>query len=216
MSFVIRPFQPTDSTVVRAIACQVAHRGEPAHDKYPSSDILADLLTGYYVEFEPEHIVLIEVDSQVVGYVMGTMDNRRYGLANTFIILPRLFIKALWKGEIFRPSTWLWFKDILINWRRLIFWRKTSFNSHEGHCHIGVVKEHRHKQLGHHLMEAFLDLAKQNKVTMLMASVHSENASAARFFESLGFNLVHRLDMIGLMDDEPLNYQALLYAKSLE
>src|SRR4051812_28964515 len=129
----IRPFNKADRNVIRKICCDVADRGEPIENIFPDREFAADLLTSYYTDYEPESSFVAEADGQVVAYINGCMDNRRYGLAVLFLIVPKLLIKGLMRGVFFRHEFKQMVKAMLKNWRRIFIWRKQSFHSHQGH-----------------------------------------------------------------------------------
>jgi hypothetical protein len=58
-------------------------------------DLFADLFTRYYCLYEPELSWVAEQDGEVVGYLQGCADTRRYLLAMLSSILPRLLGRVL-------------------------------------------------------------------------------------------------------------------------
>ncbi|MBF0490422.1 MAG: GNAT family N-acetyltransferase [Candidatus Omnitrophica bacterium] len=211
----IRPFNKTDRAALRQICCDVADRGEKIENFFPDREFAADLLTSYYLDYEPDSTFVADVDGAVVGYINGCLDNRRYGLAVMFLIIPKLIIKGLVRGVFFRREFLLIFKSMLKNWRRVFVWRKQSFHSHQGHLHIGVAKGFRTQSIGQKLVRALLDYARQNNIHELAASVHDGNTAACRFFEQLGFVARDQYPMMMAYGDSFKEYHSVSYVKSI-
>ncbi len=211
----IRPYQPQDREALRQICCDVADRGEPIELLFSDRVMAADLLTAYYTDYEPQSSLVAQVDGQVVGYINGCLDNRRWGLVMFFLLIPRLLVKGFKRGVFFRREFWCLCQAAVLNWRRLFYWRKHEFHSHQGHMHIGIAKAFRHQHIGELLVGEFCSYAKLRGVGQLAASLHEGNVTACRFFEGLGFNINERFPMIGIRLGVLEPYQALVYVKSL-
>lgn len=211
----IRPFQKTDRNAVRKICCDVADRGEPIENIFPDREFAADLLTCYYTDFEPESSFVAESNGKVVAYTNGCLDNRRYGLAVMFLIMPKLILKGLIRGVFFRREFIQIIKAMVKNWKRLFVWRKQSFHSHQGHLHIGVARDFRGHQTGRQLINTLLEYAKKNQVTEMAASVSDQNTSACLFFERLGFVAKDRYPMMMAYGDSFQVYHSISYVKTI-
>jgi ribosomal protein S18 acetylase RimI-like enzyme len=212
---IIRIFAKKDRPAVRAIACDTADRGEAIERLFPDREFAADLLTAYYTDFEPQSTFIAEDQGRVVGYIQGSFDNRRYGLVFFWILIPKFLCKAFKRGLFFRKDVWRIIKTAFSNWPRLFTWRQKSFHSHEGHIHIGIVKEFRGQHVGQKLVGTLAQYAKTQGVDLLTASVHDGNAEACRFFEHLGFSVRERHPMVMTRGSAIEHYNGLLYAKKI-
>ncbi len=210
-----RALKPQDIPLLRQLCCDVANRGKPVESIFPDRVLVADLLTNYYTRYEPSATFVAEAEGQVVGYINGCLDNRRYGLAMFWIIVPGVLLKAFKRGTFFNPIFWQHIAAMLRNWRRLFSWRRTSFNSHQGHMHIGIAETHRHQHIGERLVNALCDYARTKGAHEISASVHDANTAACRFFEKLGFTVRERHDMVVSHGHKIEQYQGLLYVKDL-
>lgn len=208
---IIRPFEVKDLQEIRVICCDVADKGDPIDQIFIHRNLAADLLTGYYMDFEPESTFVAEHEGKIVGYIQGSLDNRRYGLAMFFIVVPMALIKALKGGVFFDRSFWIVAGAMFRNWPRLFSWRKKSFHHHQGHIHLGIVKAFRHQQVGQALLAKFLSHAREHGAGEVTASVHDGNAAACRFFERNGFEVVESYPMV--MPHE--EYRSLFYVKKI-
>jgi len=211
----IRPYKREDRDALRTLCCDVADRGGPIENFFPDREVAADLLTKYYTDYEPESTFVALCDGHLVGYINGCMDNRRYGLVVFWLLIPSLLIKAFKRGLFFRPEIGRLLRGMLKNWRRIFAWRKRSFNSHQGHLHIGIADDFRGQQVGRSLINALVEYAAGLGVSELEASVHDANKSAGVFFEAQGFTVRERYPMVLIRDGKEEPYHSLLYVKTI-
>src|SRR6185295_10181363 len=106
MTPTIRSFRAADRPAVRALACDTAERGEPVERFYPDRDVFADLLTRYYTDWEPASLWVAEQDGEVVGYLTGCLDTRRYRRVMAWRVVPAAILRGVFRGLLFRPETW--------------------------------------------------------------------------------------------------------------
>jgi ribosomal protein S18 acetylase RimI-like enzyme len=211
----IRPYTKTDRKLVRQICCDVADLGGPVEEAFFDRELIADMLTNYYTDYEPRSTFVAEADGKVVGYIQGCLDNRRYGLVFLFLILPKLIIKGFIRGVFFRSELWRFFIVMLKNSPRVYSWRKSSFHSHQGHLHIGLVASVRGHQIGKRLVETFWDHIKGHEIHEITASVHHKNADACRFFEKMGFIEGGRYPMVMGYGKTLKKYYSIQYVKKI-
>jgi len=211
----IRAYQVEDRQALRTLCCDVADRGAPIENFFSDRDVAADMLTKYYTDYEPQSTFVAQCDGHLIGYINGCMDNRRYGLAMFFLLMPAVLIKAFKRGLFFRSDIHQLLRGMLRNWRRIFVWRKKSFHSHQGHLHIGIMKDFRGQQVGQHLISTLVDHALGVGMGELAASVHDANKAAGAFFEAQGFVIRERYPMILIRDGKEEPYQSLLYVKTI-
>jgi hypothetical protein len=112
--FTIRDYRATDRAAVRHICCQTGYMGDPIAPLYRDAESFADMFTAYYTDEEPEHMLVVEHEGQVVGYVCAALDSRkvpdpaRYAMKH-----------VLTRGVCFRPGTaafyWRGLGDVIGN-----------------------------------------------------------------------------------------------------
>lgn len=214
-AILIRSFQAGDREAVRTICCDSADRGEPIERIFFDRPWAADLLSLYYTDYEPSSIFVAQISGRVVGYILGCLDNRRYGLVMMWLVGPRLVLSGLVRGVFFQESFWQIVKGACRNWKRLFHWRKKFFHSHQGHMHIGIDKSSRGLGVGTQLVEALLKHAQTQGIEELAASVHSKNTSACHFFEQAGFSIKDRYPMVESRGDRLEEYTSVLYVKNV-
>lgn len=212
---IIRGYKASDRQAVRGICGDTADKGGPVENFFTERDCIVDVLCAYYTDYEPQSLFVAEHDSHVIGYVMSCMDNRRYGLAMAFIIIPKALLKAFVRGVLFEAQFWCLLGGMMQNWPRLFAWRKKSFHSHTGHIHLGISKEYRARYLGVKLLDEILTHAKKQHIETLCASVHDGNVSAVRFFEKQQFTMMEKNPMVMYYAGKLVKYHSLLYVKKV-
>lgn len=111
--FTIRPYEPRDRCAVRAISLSTAMMGEPASRFLDADEVLADLLTRYHTDFEPESAFVAEKDGKVIGYLIGARDTRQAdGIFSRKVFWPAFF-KALGSGAFMKRKNWLVFWQVI-------------------------------------------------------------------------------------------------------
>ena len=189
---VIRPYEQRDREAVREICCDTADGGEPVEAFFPDREVFADLLTLYYTDYESSSTWVAELDGQVVGYLTGCLDTRRFLRVMAWRLVPRTFLKALVRGTLWHPQVVTLLSANLGGWLRGGFRREVSLWSYPAHLHVNLRKGNRGQQIGRQLVERFLEQARQAGSNGIHAGISSENERARRLFESLGFTLLAR------------------------
>ena len=189
-------YGPEDRPSVREIAYETADRGNPADNIFSDRQVLGDLLTIYYTDYEPGSLWVAESDGKVVGYLSGCLDTRRYFRLMAFVILPLVLIKAIFCGVFFRKSTWRLLKPALKSWRRGDFKRQIPLDKYPAHLHIDIKKEFRGQKIGQRLVEGFIGQLQQERIPGIHLSTHEDNTPAQKFFERQGFKEFNRYPTI--------------------
>lgn len=72
----IRPYGPADRTAVRRLCCETGFLGKPVDAFFQDRELFADLFTNAYLDYEPDWALVAEVDSRVIGYLLGAVSKR--------------------------------------------------------------------------------------------------------------------------------------------
>ena len=214
-SIAIRPFQGADRSGVRRIACDTADAGEPMENFFSDRELLADLLTRYYTDFDSRSTFVAVEGAAVAGYLTGCLDTRRFHRRMALKIFPLALAKAVARGVLFRSDTWRLIQAGLATWRAGASHRRIYFERYPAHLHINIDEAYRGQKIGHRLIEKFLDQAKAAGVPGIHLATRGDNTSGRAFFERVGFQL---------MDTEPaffpsstglIKQDVCVYARSL-
>jgi len=67
----IRKFESKDRGQLRSISHDTAFMGQPASVFFEGREVFCDALNLYFTDYEPESCFVAEVDSVVIGYLIG-------------------------------------------------------------------------------------------------------------------------------------------------
>ena len=182
----IRTYEPRDRAAVRRLCCETALRGEPVDRLFSDREVVADLLTRYYTDDEPEAAWVAECEGRVVGYLIGCLDRRRYQRLQTARVIPGASLRAIAGGALCRGETWRLLRAALHMWRMGKAGPRIP-DDYPAHLHVNLERAWRGRQIGERLVEPFLRQAGAARLRGVYASVRGDNPSARRFFERLGF-----------------------------
>ena len=193
----IRSYEPRDRAAVRRICCETADAGKPVEGFFRDRELIADLVTRYYTDFEPQHSWVAVCDGQVVGYLNGSMDGRRALRVTLWRIAPAGVIGALRRGTFCHRETWRLLWACLRTW-----WARGSrcdgayAIGDAPHLHVNLMPEARGAQVGTRLVDRFLEQVNALGGRTVEASVRGDNVAARRFFERFGFTEVARQKLV--------------------
>ena len=211
----VRPYAPRDRAAVRRLCCDTADRGEPMERFFRDREVFADLVTRYYTEHEPERTWIAEDGGQVVGYLTGCRDTRRYWRVMARRILPAVVGRMVWRGTWWHRQTWALLWGGARTWWGGGFRRPLPLDQYPAHFHIDLRQEARGHHVGQALITRFLDQLRAEGVPGVHLVTRDDNTTACRFFESVGFSLLSRHPMTIPIGASWEAHDALVYALRL-
>lgn len=211
----IRPFEPHDRAAVRQICADTADDGLPIERFFPDREVFADLLTRYYTEFEPESCFVAENGGDVIGYVTGCLDTKRFLRVMTWRIAPVVLIKAIFRGTLWHEQTVRLFSANTGLWLKNGYRRGSKFDGYPAHLHVNLRQGFRGRRLGHRLVETFCERARASGVHGVHAGVSAENPRACHFFEGLGFVELHCEPRLRKPDGSGAILHTIIFGKKL-
>jgi GNAT superfamily N-acetyltransferase len=187
-SFTIRPYEPRDRRAVRFISLSTAMMGEPAARFVDGDEVLADLLTRYHTDLEPQSSFVAEKDGEVIGYLIGALDTAQADRLSFFRTFWPTFFKALFTGFFLKTKNWRLFQQV-IPFAFCGGYNMPDFSrEYPATLHINILNGHRSMGIGAALMNAYLELLSEKKVKGLRMATMSEKAG--EFFARSGFQLL--------------------------
>ena len=214
MPYLVRPYHHQDRSAVRRIACDTADRGEPVEQFFRDREVFADLVTGYYTEYEPESLWIAEHDGEVIGYLTGCLDSLRRERIMVWRIVPQVLGKAICRGVVFSRQTGRWIIAGLRTQAQKAG-PQLSLKDYPAHLHVNIQQPFRGQQLGRRLLEQFLHQVHATGLKGVHATVRSDNPSSCRFFERAGFVLLNRQRVIFPYESSFLFHEKVIYGKRL-
>lgn len=155
---------------------------------FEDRELIADLLTNYYTDFEPESAWVAEqAGGEVVGYLTGCRDTSRFKRIMLWRIALRALFKAFWRGTWWAAST-----RRLLRWNLPIWWRSLGdqvvpLSGYPAHLHINLLREAQGQGIGRGLINRFLARLRSEGVPGVHLSTREDNTAALAFFEKMGF-----------------------------
>jgi GNAT superfamily N-acetyltransferase len=210
---IVRLYQPGDRAAVREICCDTADSGNPVERFFPDREVFADLLTSYYTDEEPQSSWIAEQSGEVVGYLTGCLETRRFLRAMAWRIAPRALLKALGRGTVWQPLTLRLLSANLGNWLRGGFRRAVPLHAYPAHLHINLRRGLRGQRVGQQLMERFFEQVRQANLSGIHAGVSADNATGRRFFEGCGFVELGRESRFRFPDTPDQETFTIIYGK---
>ena len=213
-SWIIRPYAPGDRAAVRQICCDTADAGRPVEAFFGDRELIADLLTTYYTDFEPASAwVAVQAGGPaiaggpvitggpvmtggVVGYLMGCRDTGRFRRIMFWWIVPRALFKAFWRGTWWAAST-----RRLVRCNLPILWRSLGHPAmlpagYPAHLHIDLRKGMQGQGIGRQLINQFFAQLRRAGIPGVHLSAREDNIAALAFFEKMGFVRIGRKPFI--------------------
>jgi ribosomal protein S18 acetylase RimI-like enzyme len=186
--YIIRKFEKKDREAVRKIACDSAFMGEPCEIFFSGRDFLADILTLYFTDYEPQSSFVAEIDKNVGGYLIGTRDSSNFMKVFLLKILPGLIFKFFFKGIIFRKKNIKYFFNLFHSLLKGELKGPEINKEYPALLHINIDEKYRKMKIGSALIEQFLDYLRSTEVPGVHLNAKSEHAAV--FFEKMGFSRV--------------------------
>lgn len=177
----IREFEDTDRDQIRKIATSTA-RGYPRTDL----QLVADLLTAYYMTYEPEHLLVAQAEDGVVGYLSGCFNSSRCRWIKATRVIPRAILNALIRGEVGWAELKYLGSYIYVGTHGGM--RNAPPPGYPAHFHINIKEGWRGQGLGTELAGKFLEILRKSGIRGVHVRVRRNDRRASRFFQSLGFS----------------------------
>ncbi|HER24990.1 MAG TPA: GNAT family N-acetyltransferase [Candidatus Atribacteria bacterium] len=186
-SIKIRNYQIKDREAIQKISLENIVLGEH-RDSIFDDEILADLLTKYFTDYEPLSCFVAVKVNQVIGYIIGAQDIRKMRRLMKHKIVPGLICKALGRRQLLRRNSLILLKNIISSYLKGEFISPDFSQEYPATLHINIRAEYRRQNIGSLLIDHFLDFLQKENVRGVHFGVVSE--SAKDFFIKLNFNIL--------------------------
>lgn len=186
----IRPYRPSDRDAVRALCVATALYGRPITPLVPDAGIVADALSSYYTDREPESLFVAEEAGAVTGYLAGCLDSRRFERDAARRVAPRCAAAFVARGLWLRAGLWRAAAALLAAGVRRHRIMRGVIPPYPAHCHVNVAAGGRRRGAGTALWAAF----RERLESCAAPGVHVSAATEAgkRFFGRAGFGILAR------------------------
>lgn len=188
---IVRKYLPQDREAVRRISCATSFLEQPHRDIFTDDELLADALTLYFTDHEPQSCFVAESQGRVVGYLIGAKNVRKmHGWRMESAMIFRLLMKAFRHGAVFSLRKWkfigYFFTSLLLG----EFIAPDLSREYPATLHINIERPFRSRGTGSRLMQAYLDFLRENGVRGVHLGTMSDSAGV--FFEKHGFREISK------------------------
>jgi len=155
----VRAYRPGDLAAVRRICADTGFLGQPIDPVFEDRGLFADYLTGYYTRFEPHALLVVEVQGEVRGYLMGC---RRPLLKQAYQFFANIAVavKALYRcyARPYQSSS-----RAFLRWVLLSSWREVPVAPRNTpHFHMNVLPDARSVRSTRALIQSFLNFLREH------------------------------------------------------
>ncbi|MCX8082742.1 MAG: GNAT family N-acetyltransferase [bacterium] len=186
----VRKYKKEDRLLIRKIYYDTAFLGESAEQFFYGRDVLSDLFTVYYTDYEPESLFVSEINGEVVGYLTGCKDIKKQKKIFMKKILPSVVIKFLLSRSILSSKNFLFLSNCLLSLFKKELITTDVSKDYPATLHINISSEYRGIGTGRKLIEAYLSYLQDEKIKGVYLTTISYNA--VKFFERQGFNILSK------------------------
>jgi ribosomal protein S18 acetylase RimI-like enzyme len=151
-------------------------------------EILADSLTRYFTDYEPDACWVALDQGRVIGYLIGTKDAKTAERVTFGRIVPPLFLKALCRGAFSKRNNWRFLGHLLLSLIHGEFASPDFSKDYPAMLHINIDKEFRGRSIGRRLVEQYLSFLKEEGLPGVHFGTLSQEAKI--FFDKLGFKVL--------------------------
>ena len=183
----IRGYQKEDRNAIREISIESSIFGEYRNAVF-DDEVLADLLTAYFTDYEPVSCFVAEKKEYVMGYILGTKDVRKMRNVLKRKVIPDVVKDLSGKGQLFRKDNLIFIKNIVFSYFKGEFVAPDFSPEYPATLHINIAPQFRGQNVGSLLINHYLDFLKKESISGIHFGVLSERAKM--FFLKLDFKVL--------------------------
>jgi len=211
-AFHIRSYLASDREAVRRLCCQTGFLGKPIDPVYEDRELFADFLTTYYTDHEPESSFVVEVNGELVGYLLGSrrpLLNQLYSFYQNVC----LFLRALLRYPCYHERSRRFVRWLLMNgWREV-----PAAPRRTPHFHINLLPEARKVSTTRALLSAYFGyLYRSGEKRVYGQIVTFESRRGDKMFARYGFRVMNRAEITKYKAFHPESVYLSTVVKNLE
>jgi len=189
----LRPYRPGDLEAVRRICADTGFLGSPIDPIFEDRELFADYLTGYYTRFEPEALLVCEVDGEVRGYLMGcrrALQRQAYQFLANFVVAGKALYRCLRRP--YNNASRRFLRWVLMN-----SWREVPVTPRNmPHFHMNILPDARSVRNTRALIRTFLDFLRSHDCRSVYGQVVTYSGRrTVSLFRRYGFRVIDRVEV---------------------
>jgi len=182
MNFKIRNYCYKDLEKVYKICLKTGDAGFDASKLYQDPKLLGHVYVGPYIKLEPSSAFVLEDNSQLYGYIIGTLDSKSFYNKVNLEWLPDLRKKYKMPQKKMKHYC----PDEKIIYSFYFPEKPIDYPDYPAHLHINITPLAQGRGMGIKMMDYFFKYLKQNNVKGLYLGVNIENSRAIKFYKEYG------------------------------
>ncbi len=186
----IRRYEKKDRKAIRDISVATSFLGNPIEFFVDDKDLIADVLTRYYTDYEPRSCFIAESKGEVIGYLTGSNNVRLKNKIFRYRVLPGIIRRALISRVFLKKNTIKYIFFTLFSFLKGEFHTPDLSNEYPATLHVNIAEGYRGIGIGRRLILRYLDYLKESGIKGVHFRTKSEKASD--FFLKLGFNILYQ------------------------
>jgi GNAT superfamily N-acetyltransferase len=186
----IRKYREKDRKAIRDISVKTSFLGNPIEFFVNDKELIADVLTRFYTDYEPESCFVAILEGEVIGYITGATNVRRMRSIFRYRIMPAVMKRGLGKKVFMNRNTLKYFFPTFISFLKGEFSTPDFSVEYPATLHVNVVEDYRGIGIGRRLIREYLDYLEQFGISGVHFRTKSEKAKV--FFQKLGFNILYK------------------------
>lgn len=183
----IRSYRTEDREAVREISLQSSIFGEFRNAVF-DDEILANILTVYFTDYEPTSCFVAEKEGRVIGYVLGSEDTRKMRGVLKGRIVPGAVKDIFHKGHFFQKKHLMLIKNMVYSYLKGEFNVPDFTREYPATLHVNIASQSRGQNVGSLLVNHFLEILRSERVSGIHFGVLSERAK--KFFLKQDFEVL--------------------------
>tara|TARA_Y100001970_G_C14093525_1_gene781340 strand:- start:202 stop:801 length:600 start_codon:yes stop_codon:yes gene_type:complete len=186
MKFNIRNYCDKDLEKVYEICLKTGDAGFDASELYQDPKLLGHVYVGPYTELEPSSAFILENDSEVCGYIIGTLNSKLFFEKVELDWLPQLRQKY----KIPKKSSKYYNLDDKIIHSFHFYEKPVDYPNYPAHLHVDIIPIAQGRGLGKKMMDCFFKYLRKNNVKGLHLGVDIKNNRAIKFYKDYGLKII--------------------------
>lgn len=181
----IRPFQPVDIDALYRICLLTGWRGQDATAHYSDPLLIGHFYAAPYVKHDPGLCLIVTLDGEPSGYVLGTADSAGFRAWSELHWFP-----ALRERYALHDQADVSAEAALVRGLHAGYQPPHYAREYPAHLHIDLLPGVQGRGIGAQLMHRFFDLLCERRCPAVHLVVNTANARAVAFYEKFGFHLI--------------------------
>jgi GNAT superfamily N-acetyltransferase len=187
MDYIIRPYSTEDREAVRRISCETVFQDISREKIFNDDEIIADALTSYFTDYEPESCLVAESGKRIVGYCIGARDLRAVQAYSIQVFL-RVFEKAVRKKILFSAINRRFLFSLLKSYLFREFSVPDFSREFPATLHINLYWDFRNRGIGTALIEQYVRYLRGAGSPGV--HINTSSGKAKDFFVRAGFRIL--------------------------